>query len=50
MVNILLTLAAFVACTIAAPVDQNCTMPTDLFAYCNHSVNAIELDNSVQIL
>ena len=50
MINILLSLAAIVACTIAAPTIQSCTMPPDLFAYCNKSVNDTELDDGLQAL
>ncbi|XP_065914603.1 uncharacterized protein [Dysidea avara] len=46
--NILLSLAAIVACTIAAPAIQSCT--PDLFAYCNKSVSDTELDNNLQAL
>ena len=50
MNNILLSLAAIVACTIAAPAIQSCTMIPDLFAYCNKSVNDTELDDGLLAL
>ena len=50
MINILLSLAAIVACTNAAPAIQNSTMPPDLLAYCNKSLNDTELDDGLQAL
>jgi len=48
MINTLLSLAAVVAYTIAVPV--NCTMPPDLFAYCNKSFSDKELDDNLLTL
>jgi len=49
MANILLSLAAVVPYTVAAP--ENCTIqPPNLYAYCNKSVNTTELEESLDVL
>lgn len=50
MINILLALFAVVACTIAAPIIPSCTIPPNLYAYCNKSISGTELKYSIQIL
>jgi len=51
MINTLFTLAAVVAgYAIAAPVIQSCTIPSNLYAYCDRSVSDTELNNGVQLL
>ena len=50
MINTLLTLYAVVACTIAAPVIQSCTISPNLYAYCNKSISDTELKYSSQML